>query len=404
MIAHADLLIIGNGMATGRLLQRLTESGYPGAISVIGDEPHPAYNRILLSSVLAGDKDYPDLFTLSHNWYAQHGIRLFSGERAIRIQTDTRRVICASGLNLSYSTLVMATGSRASRPGLPGEHLSGVMAFRAIADSQAMQRAAVLGGQAVVLGGGLLGLEAAAGLRHLGMEVTVLQRNALLMNRQLDSLAATWLRDALEARGIRVQTSAQIAAIEGRTVLEAVHLESGERLPARLLVIAAGITPNDELAQAAGLHCEQGILVDDLLQSSTPGIYALGECSRHRGQHYGLVAPIWEQVDVLSAQLTGNTRAQYHGSDVATLLKVDGIPLFSAGCIDAQPQQQVLIWHDPVQRHYRKLILQDHHLVGAVLFGEQQDGHWYAELIRNQTDISSFRQQLAFGRRFCAAA
>lgn len=404
MTPHADLLIIGNGMATGRLLQRLMESGYPGSISVIGDEPHPAYNRILLSSVLAGDKDYPDLFTLSHNWYAQHGIRLFSGERAIRIQTDTRRVICASGLNLSYSTLVMATGSRASRPGLPGEHLSGVMAFRAIADSQAMQRAAVLGGQAVVLGGGLLGLEAAAGLRHLGMQVSVLHRNPLLMNRQLDAVAAGWLREALEERGICIHAPAQIAQIEGQQRLESVRLTSGERLPARLLVLAAGITPNDELAAEAGLACQQGILVNDILQSSVPNIYALGECSRHRGQHYGLVAPIWEQVEVLAAQLTGNTRAQYHGSDVATLLKVDGIPLFSAGCIEAQAQQQVLVWHDPVQRHYRKLILQDRHLVGAVLFGEQQDGHWYAELIRNQTDISSFRQQLAFGRRFCAAA
>lgn len=404
MTLHTDLLIVGNGMATGRLLQRLTEAGYLGSVSVIGDEPHPSYNRILLSSVLAGEKRYADIFTLSLEWYAQKGIRLYSGERVTRIAPSIHEVECASGLRLKYSTLIIATGSRATRPGLPGEHLPGVVSFRAISDAQSMERVAAEGGQAVVLGGGLLGLEAAAGLKHLGMDVTVLHRNELLMNRQLDSIAAGWLRDALEERGIQIRTAVQIAQIQGVNQVEGVVLSNGEHLPARLLVLAAGITPNDELAKDAGLACDQGILVNDILQTSNPGIYALGECSRHRGQHYGLVAPIWEQVDVLAAQLTGNTQAQYHGSDLATLLKVDGIPLFSAGCINAEAHQQTLVWHDPQARHYRKLILDQNRLVGAVLFGEQQDGHWYAELIRNRTDISPFRQKLAFGRRFCEAA
>lgn len=404
MITHADLLIVGNGMATGRLLQRLMEAGYAGSISVIGDEPHPSYNRILLSSVLAGEKRYADIFTLSLEWYAQKGIRLYSGERVIHVNPEQNQVECASGLTLEYSTLIIATGSRATRPNLPGEHLPGVVSFRAISDAQSMEKMAAQGGQAVVLGGGLLGLEAAAGLKHLGMDVTVLQRNELLMNRQLDQIAAGWLREALEQRGIQIRTSVQISHIKGANQVEGIGLSTGEELPARLLVLAAGITPNDELGKDAGLACDQGILVNDILQTSTPSIYALGECSRHRGQHYGLVAPIWEQVDVLAGQLTGNTHLQYHGSDLATLLKVDGIPLFSAGCINAEAHQQSLVWHDPKTRHYRKLILDQNHLVGAVLFGEQQDGHWYAELIRNRTDISPIRQQLAFGRRFCAAA
>ncbi|MGE0858658.1 MAG: NAD(P)/FAD-dependent oxidoreductase, partial [Gammaproteobacteria bacterium] len=312
------LVIIGNGMAPGRLLEAVLEQDREAfTITVFNAEPRVNYDRIQLSPVLAGDKCFDDIVIHDDAWYAAHGITLHKGLPVTAIDRAAREVIAADGGRTAYDELVIATGSRPLVPPLPGRELAGVVTFRDLDDVDAMLAAAARGGRAVVIGGGLLGLEAAAGLAARGMQVTVLHLAASLMERQLDAAAGYLLAEALRGRGIDVVTEAETRALLGEGQVSGVELRDGRRYAADLVVVAIGIRPNVELADAAGLAVARGILVDDGLATSDPAIHALGECVEHRGQCYGLVAPLYEMARVLAARLLGGT-ASYAGSTLST--------------------------------------------------------------------------------------
>ncbi|WP_192035119.1 FAD-dependent oxidoreductase [Halomonas sp. YLGW01] len=404
------LVIIGNGMAGHRLLEALLERpGRPARITVIGEETVPAYNRILLSPWLAGEMTREALTLRETAWYSDQGIELLLGDRVADIDAGAKRLTTRGGRSLTYDRLVLATGSRPAMPAVEGIGLDGVHGFRDLEDARALTRAATRGGRAVVVGGGLLGLEAAEGLRKQAkatqgreMAVSVLQRADRLMNRQLDATAARLLEDELAARGLSIVTGARLAALEGdaRGRVCAVHLEDGRRLAADCVVIAAGITPNAELGQAAGLAVERAIVVDEFLTTSDPAIHALGECCQFRGTTYGLVEPIWRQVEVLADRLSQRQDAALPGyveRPTATKLKVSGVSLFAFGPIEPEDDHEVLTYHDPRQGDYRRLLLRDNRLEGAVLYGDTAAGPWYFEQSLAGHDLSACRQALMFG-------
>ncbi|HEX8788427.1 MAG TPA: FAD-dependent oxidoreductase, partial [Telluria sp.] len=307
-----SLVVIGNGMAGMRTVEELLKLA-PDMyrISVFGLEPHGNYNRILLSPVLAGEKTVEDIMLHTRDWYAAHGIALHAGDPVLRIDRKRRTVHAASGLALRYDRLLIATGSKPFIVPVPGHDLPGVIGFRDLHDVDAMLQAARRGGRAVVIGGGLLGLEAANGLLRQGMEVTVVHLAASLMNQQLDPPAAELLRASLERRGLRILLNRQTTAIEGDGRVEGVRFDDGQALPADLVVMAAGVRPNVELGQRAGLHVERAIVVDDTLQTYDPRVYAVGECVQHRRSTFGLVAPIWDQARVCAAHLAGSGHRRY---------------------------------------------------------------------------------------------
>lgn len=399
-----SLLIIGNGMAATRLCAELSTLA-PGRfdITIIGAEPHPAYNRVLLSSLLAGEIGAADIELHPAEWWRARGVSVRTGCAVDAIDTATRRVRLADGAVLPYTSLVLATGSQAIRLPVPGMELDGVTTFRDRADVDALLAAARPGRRAVVIGGGLLGLEAATGLAAAGVETAIVHLADRLMERQLDAPAASLLRRAVEARGIAVHLGASTARIEGTTRAEALHLADGRRLPADLVVVACGVRPQAELARAAGIACRRGVLVDDGLATDAPGIYAIGECAEHRGEVYGLVEPAYEQARVLAARLAGGAEsaASYAGSVIATNLKVSGVRVFSAGDFTGDAATQDIVLADSGTAHYRRLVLrEDAHatrLVGAVLFGDTADGPYYLELIRSGRDIGGERADIAFG-------
>ncbi|WP_136069356.1 NAD(P)/FAD-dependent oxidoreductase [Modicisalibacter radicis] len=398
------LLIVGNGMAGHRLLEALLKRGNrPRRITVIGDERTPAYNRILLSPWLAGDAERSALTLRERDWYAEQGVELVLGERVLTIDRQARRVTTDAGRELAYDRLVLATGSRPAMPDLQGIRQAGVHGFRDLDDAAALTRiadgATPDNNRAVVVGGGLLGLEAAEGLRKRGMRVSVLQRSARLMNRQIDTTAAELLRAELESRGIEVITGAQLAGCEdsGQGHVGAVCLADGRRLPADCVVVAAGITPNAELAARAGLASARGIVVDAWLTSSDPTIHALGECCEFEGRTYGLVEPIWRQVEVLAARLCGEPCAGYVEAPSATKLKVSGVSLYAFGPIEPDAGHEVLTYHDPQHGDYRRLLLRDDRLEGAVLYGDTAFGPWYFEQSLAGRDLGACRQALLFG-------
>ncbi|MBL8830905.1 MAG: NAD(P)/FAD-dependent oxidoreductase [Rhodospirillales bacterium] len=391
------IVVIGNGMAGHRLLSELVARGQHEGLTAIGAEPHAAYNRILLSSVLAGDKSTADVALAGQAWYASCGIELLTGDAVAKIDRAARTVATASGRVVPYDRLVLATGSRPIRLGLPGIDLAGVTAFRDIADVERMCGTPA-GARAVVIGGGLLGLEAAAGLQRRGIGVVVVHLAGELMERQLDVPAAALLADAVSTRGIDVRLGAQTKEIVGRDGrVVAVRLADGSELPADLVVLAVGVTPETALAREAGLECGRGIKVDDALCTSDPAISALGECVEHRGQTFGLVGPIWEQAKVLADVLAGRG-ARYAGTAPVTSLKVSGIDLFSAGVVREGEGAETLVLADPVTPVYRKFVLRDGRLEGALLYGDVEDAGWYAELIAGAQDVGTLRDALAFGR------
>lgn len=398
MRKQVDLLIIGNGMAANRLLQELSKQPHrPESILVIGEEPRPAYNRVLLSPLLAGELNESDLQLNGVEWYAEQGIELLCGDPVQDLDLSMRLVRTAQGKVVRYRRLVFATGSRSALPAIPGADLSGVMGFRTWADVETMQAQAAKGGCAVVVGGGLLGLEAAEGLSKLGMQTSVLQRGAWLLNRQLDRSAASLLQQTLEERGLDIYTSAGIELIEGEAGrVSGVMLKDGRTLKADLVVLAAGITPEITLAQAAGLVCHRAIAVDARLQTSDERVFALGECCEFAGQTYGLVAPIWRQAEVLAQVLADQDNSGYVEQPVATQLKVSGISLFSCGEIDAE-DAQVLEYRDLGQREYRRIWLRDGRLVGAVLYGDTRFGPEYFKALLAKEDLSVQRESLLFG-------
>jgi nitrite reductase (NADH) large subunit len=406
---RSSLVVIGNGMAGMRTVEELLKLA-PDMydITVFGAEPHGNYNRILLSPVLAGEKSVDDIMLHTRAWYAAKGIALHAGDPVVRIDRKRRIVHAASGLAVRYDRLLIATGSKPFIVPVPGHDLPGVIGFRDLHDVDTMLAAARAGGRAVVIGGGLLGLEAANGLLRRGMDVTVVHVTASLMNQQLDPAAAALLRASLEARGLRILLNRQTAAIEGMNGgegrVQALRFGDGETIPADLVVMAAGVRPNIALAQEAGLHVERAIVVDDTLQTYDPRIYAVGECVQHRRATFGLVAPIWDQARVCAAHLAGAGHRRYVQQATATKLKVTGVDLYSAGDIVGGEGSEDLVLRDRRGGVYKRLVLSGRRLTGAVLYGDVADGPWYFELIQQKADISAIRNQLLFGRAQALAA
>jgi nitrite reductase (NADH) large subunit len=400
-----SLVVIGNGMAGMRTVEELLKLAPDRyRITVFGAEPHGNYNRILLSPVLAGEKSVGDIMLHTRAWYREHGITLHAGDPVLRIDRKRRLVLARSGLALPYDRLLLATGSKPFIVPVPGHTLPGVIGFRDLHDVDTMLAAASRGGRAVVIGGGLLGLEAANGLLRRGMDVTVVQASDRLMNQQLDGQAALLLKDALERKGLRVLLDTQTTGIVGSDRVEAVRFADGTQVPAELVVMAAGVRPNVALAHDAGLHCERAIVVDDTLQTYDPRVYAVGECVQHRRATFGLVAPIWDQARVCAAHLAGAGHRRYVQQATATRLKVSGVDLYSAGDIVGGEGCEELVLRDRRSGIYKRLVLDGNRVAGAVLYGDVQDGAWYFDLIRDRTDISSIRNQLLFGPALCAQA
>ena len=395
------LVMIGNGMAGVRTLEELLKIA-PDLydITVFGAEPHPNYNRILLSPVLAGEQTIPEIVLNPLAWYADMGITLHLGKAVTRIDRVKRVVHAADGTQAPYDRLLVATGSTPFILPVPGKTLDGVIGYRDIADTEAMIDAATKYKHAVVIGGGLLGLEAANGLMLRGMKVTVVHIAPWLMERQLDDVAGGLLRKSLVDRGldflIGAQTESLLGDDDGR--VRAVRFKDGTEVPAQLVVMAAGIRPNTALAESAGLHCQRGIAVTDTLQTVTDArIYAVGECAAHRGIAYGLVAPLFEQAKVCATHLAEFGIGRYLGSQVSTKLKVTGIDLFSAGDFMGGEGCDEIVLSDPQGGVYKKLVIKDDKLVGACLYGDTVDGSWYFKLLREGRSVTDIRDRLMFG-------
>jgi nitrite reductase (NADH) large subunit len=393
------LVVLGNGMAAGRVLEELfarTPDRYE--VTIFGAEPRVNYDRIMLSPVLSGEKEFDDIIVHGDDWYAQHKIDLRKGETVVGIDRGTRTIRTKSGATASYDTLLIATGSNPVMIPVPGADLPGVVTFRDLDDVDAMLAAAEKGGRAVVIGGGLLGLEAAAGLALKGMTTTVVHLMPTLMERQLDPNAAYLLQKAIEKRGIEVLTAANTSAILGQDKVQAVRLDDGRTLPADLVVMAVGIRPNTALAKDAGLEVKRGLVVDDQLRTSDANIFAVGECVEHRGQCYGLVAPLYDMAKTLAATLAGEDVAGYAGSSTSTKLKVTGVDLFSAG--DFSEGEDEIVLRDPSRGVYKRVVLRDNRIIGAVLYGDTADGAWYFDLLKKNTDVTSMRDMLIFGQAY----
>ena len=391
------LVVIGAGMASGRMIETLREMA-PEAfdITLFGAEPRGNYNRIMLSPVLAGEKAFADIITHDAEWYRKNDITCRFGEPVLRIDRKAGRVISAGGAT-PYDKLVIATGSASFFIPVPGNDLPGVVGFRDMDDVETMLAAAgTPGRRAVVIGGGLLGLEAAAALHRQGMAVTVLHLMGHLMERQLDPAAGYLLKKELESRGIEVICNAHTKAILGRARAEAVVLEDGAVLGADLVVMAAGIRPETRLATEAGLHVDRGIVVDDSMQSSDADIFALGECAEHDAVVYGLVAPLYDMARVLAQRLCGRP-AVFRAPAVSTRLKVTGVDLFSAGDFAEGDGREDIVFRDPGRGIYKRLILRDERIIGVVMYGDTADSAWFFDKMKAGENIAEIRETLIFG-------
>ena len=393
------LIVIGNGMAAARFVDELARRALGRyAVAVIGEEPRLAYNRVLLSALLADEVGFDDIELRPARWWRDRGVTLRYGVRATAVDAAARNVTLAGGTRLSFSKLVFATGSQPIKPDIPGMDLPGVLTFRDVDDVNAIAASKAAGTRVVVIGGGLLGLEAAYGLAKAGARVTLLHLMDRLMERQLDHRAALMLQRAVEARGIAVRLQAQTARIAGNGRVEWVELRDGTTIAADAVVVAVGIRANAALARTAGLEVGRGIVVDDHLETNAAGVHAIGECAEHRGCCYGLVEPAYEQAQLLARRLAGE-RASYPGSVLATNLKVSGVNVFSAGdLLGATAEAEEIVLSDPAAGVYKKLVIADGRLVGAVLFGDTADGLWYLDLIRTGSPVARLRDDLVFGR------
>jgi nitrite reductase (NADH) large subunit len=391
------LIVIGNGMAAARFVEELAKRALGRyAVAVIGDEPRLAYNRVLLSALLAEEVGFADIELKPARWWRDRGVTLRYGVRATAVDPIARQVTLSNGTRLSFSKLVFATGSQPIKLAISGMDLPGVLTFRDIDDVHTIAKAART--RVVVIGGGLLGLEAAYGLAKARAHVTVLHLMDRLMERQLDARAARMLKRAVEAKGIAVRLEADTARIIGNGRVEAVELRDGSTIPADAVVVAVGIQANIKLARTAGLKVNRGIAVDDHLETSVADIHAIGECAEHRGCCYGLVEPAYEQAQALARRLAGEN-ATYPGSVLATNLKVSGVNVFSAGdFLAATVGADEIVLTDPGIGVYKKLVIADGRLIGAVLFGDTADGPWYLDLIRSGSLIDRLRDDLVFGR------
>ena len=395
------LVIVGNGMAAVRLVDELTRRAPDRySISVVGEEPSLAYNRVLLSALLAREVEDQDLELKPRSWWDDRHVTLVCGQQANEIDLRQCTVRLGGGTPLPYSKLVLATGSEPIRLPLPGSDLPGVLTFRTRADVDEMLSRAGGKLRAVVIGGGLLGLEAAYGLKKTGADVTVVHLVDRLMERQLDARSADMLKGALEGLGIRVLLNAESAAVQGWRKVRGLRLSDGRTIEADLIVMAAGVRPRVGLARAANLDVNRGIVVDDQMQTNASDVYAIGECAEHRGTCYGLVEPAYEQAGILAQHLSGEP-ANYEGSLLATNLKVSGVNVFSAGDFGGAPDTENILLTDAERGTYRKLVVKDNCLAGAVLLGDTSGALWYLDLMRTREPISPLREGLVFGRAFC---
>ncbi len=395
------LVIIGNGMAAGHMLEELFDRGNTEyEVTIFGDEPRVNYNRIMLSPILAGEKTYEDIIIHDEAWYEKHQVKLQKGVKITEIDREGQCVICENGTRTPYDKLIIATGSKPFILPIEGHYLDGVISFRDLDDVDTMLSAAKTGGKAVIIGGGLLGLEAAAGLKEQGMDVTVLHLMPTLMERQLDSAASYLLQKEIEKRGIKVLTRANTEKILGEDKVEGIALDDGRKLDADLVVMAVGIRPNIELASKCGLMVNKGILVTDHMQASDPNILAVGECVEHGSECYGLVAPLYEMAKVIAANLDGDEEAAYKGSIISTKLKVTGIDLFSIGDFSEDEGREGIILRDAAGGVYKRLVISDNQLVGAVLYGDTKDSAWFTQVLREGKDIADMRETLIFGQSF----
>jgi nitrite reductase (NADH) large subunit len=412
-----QLVIIGNGLATMQLLKELGhQKDY--LITVLSAEGVPHYNRIMLSSLLAQETDLESISPCNDSWYQERNINVLLNHNVIKVDSQKQSICCDNGAHFYYDKLVFATGSRAFIPPMPGTQLpnifDGVMGFRKLIDVDIMQQVTRRYKKAVVIGAGLLGIEAAVGLIKQGMDVTLLHRRSIIMNRQIDSQASVLLIEELQSRGINIATGHGPVALHAShndhtasSKVCAVELDNGDKLEADLVIFATGIVPCTQLAQVSGLVVEKGICVDAQLQTSHDDIYALGECCEFEGHTYGLVAPIWKQARVLAKQLILKEDEEapvYYEEVFATKLKVSGIDVHSMGIINIEETSlecETLEFNDIERAIYKKILISDHKVVGAVLYGDVADSQWYFELLQQAQDTEAFRQELIFGQAFC---
>ena len=392
------LVVVGSGMAATRFVDELMQRALGRySVIVIGAEPRPSYNRVLLSSLLAGEVGEAAIELKPRGWWNGRGVTTAYGQPIVSIDRRDRVVTLANGQFFPFSKLVLATGSHPFRLPKPGMDLQNVLTFRDLADVDAMRALMRDGARAAVIGGGLLGLEAAYGLAKAGVKVTLVHLMDRLMERQLDHRAALLLERAIEAKGVEVLLDADTKRVLGEDRATGLELAGGRIIPADFVVCAIGIRPNAQLAREAGLAVNGGIMVDDGLTTSDPNIFALGECAEHRGCVYGLVEPAHEQARILARRLAGDRNLAYLGSTPATNLRVSGVNVFSAGEIIEGPGSNVITLEDQGAQSYKKLVMRDGKLTGAVLFGDTADGPWYLDLIRSGADVSHLRDVLAFG-------
>jgi len=398
------LVVIGNGMAGMRVVEDLLKIA-PDLydITVFGDEPYPNYNRIMLSPVLANEQTIDDIILNTREWYAEHNITLHTNARVDRIYRESRVIYAEDGISAPYDRLLIATGSKPFMLPIPGAELKGVIGYRDIKDTNDMIAAAKTHKHAVVIGGGLLGLEAANGLKIQGMDVTVIHKNNWLLERQLDKTAGKMLQLSLEAKGLNFVLNANTKQLIGHESgddlgrVKAVQLNDGTELTADLVVMAVGIRPNYALAESAGIYCNRGIVVNDTMQTYDPRVYAVGECVSHRGTSYGLVAPLFEMAKVCATHLANFGIGLYKGSVTSTKLKVTGIDLFSAGDFSGGEDTEEIVLHDAVGGVYKKLVIKDDKIIGSVLYGDTADGAWYFQMLRDRKPIHEIRDMLMFG-------
>jgi len=400
LMIKQKLVVVGNGMAGMRAVEELLKIA-PDMydITVFGDEPYPNYNRIMLSPVLANEQTIDDIILNTREWYAENDIALHTSARINKIDRKARTVTADNGTTVAYDRLLLATGSKPFILPIPGADLDGVLGYRDIKDTNDMIAAAKTHKHAVVIGGGLLGLEAANGLKVQGMDVTVVHKNEWLLERQLDKVSGKMLQKSLEARGLNFllqKNTEQLIGKDGRVV--AVRFTDGQEIPADLVVMAVGIRPNYALAESAGIHCNRGIVVNDTMQTYDPRVYAVGECVSHRGIAYGLVAPLFEMAKVCATHLANFGIGLYKGSVTSTKLKVTGIDLFSAGDFMGSDDAEEILLHDAVGGVYKKLVIKDDTIIGAVLYGDTTDGAWYFQLLRDRKPIHEIRDHLMFGQ------
>jgi nitrite reductase (NADH) large subunit len=394
------LLIVGNGMASVRLVESLVRTN-PNqfAIIVVGAEPQAGYNRVLLSALLAKDVSLQDIELKSRDWYSNNSVELISGDAVISIDSDRKIAGLQSGSLIEFDRCVFATGSHAIRLPIPGMDKKNVIAFRDISDVEVMANAAVAGKSVAVIGGGILGIEAAYGLAKRGAKVSLIHVMDRLMERQLDQAAAALVVKALARKGVNVLLQKQTVEVTGDIDATGLSFADGTSLEADLIVCAIGIKPNTAAAATAGVEVKRGVVINDRMETSLPGIYAIGECAEHRGVAYGLVEPAYAQAETL-ATILNNSNVSFEGMVLATNLKVSGLPVFSAGNFMGGEKLQTIRIEDKADRSYRKLVLNGHKLVGCIMVGNADDALWYLDLIRREVDISKARYQLIHGRAF----